>query len=183
MPGVLHEACQIRRNGGIPPFLRVLSRNSRQFAPPQIGIFHQLSASCAICEWPLPGASPNPGPPMALDRITLARFRNHDASRLDGSAQAQPAGRRERRGQDQRARGAVAARAGPRAAPRGARRDGRGRRPAASRSAPSSIAATGASGSRSAPAPAPSGPGGGWSRSTAPRAARRRSANGSRSAG
>ena len=98
--------------------------------PRQFGIFHHIIGKSRDFPMEPPARSAlTHCRSMALDRITLGHFRNHAASRLDGSRASQPARRRERRGQDQRARGAVAARARPRAAPRAAGRDGGERRP------------------------------------------------------
>ncbi len=121
---------------------------------------------------------------MALDRITLTRFRNHAASRLEGSAQLNllvgenGAGKTNvleaislfapGRGLRRAALTEMASASGDEQL-RG-QRGARLRRRARARAARDRHCA-------------PSGPGGGWCRSTAPRRARSGSANGSRSAG
>ena len=84
MPGILHEPCQTEEFAHFRHFW-FIGETERQFNHaagwgniPTVG---NWGAGVAF------GSNfPKPGLPMALDRITLSSFRNHAASRLDGSA-------------------------------------------------------------------------------------------------
>ena len=112
---------------------------------------------------------------MTLDRITLGHFRNHAASRLDGSAQLNLLVGENGAGKTNVLEALSLLAPGPGPAPRRAGRDGAtSAARARSRSAPRCERPSTGAGERVmiGTGTRPTGRGGAWSRSTAPRRAR-----------
>ena len=123
----MHEACQIRKMADFRHSCRVKAEIHANSLRRELGIFANYRDS-VFCEWPrCADLRLTLAAPMALDRITLTRFRNHDASRLDGSAGLNLLVGENGAGKTNVLEALSLLAPGPRPAPRGARRDGRGR--------------------------------------------------------